>query len=377
MAATEFGLNDPETVKLWSRKLAREAFAQTWFKKLVGKEGSEDEDNAIIVEKTDTKKDAGDEVTCTLRMQLEGDGVLGDATLEGNEESITTFTDKLVINQLRHAVRSKGKMSEQRIPWKHRKEAMKGLRDWWSTRWDRCAFVQLCGYTGPRVVERGEIYSGQDVRYSGNNATIAPDSTSHYRLDATNGLVSNANDEDLVAADTMTLTVLDDLKAEAETRAPIIRPVMFEGEKVYVVILDTFQARDLRTNTNTGQWQDIQKAAMQGGNVKKNPIFTGALGMYNNMILHSSNRITQGVNSSTGANISTARRAVFLGAGAGMIGFGQGHSLEKYDWHEDLFDYGNQLGVKGGCIGGLKKTQYDNKDYGCLVLSTYAATSAT
>ena len=368
MAGTSYGLNDPETVKLWSKKLAREAFAQTWFKKLVGKD-----DDSIIQEKPETGKNAGDEVTCTLRMQLDGEGTQGDASQEGNEEALTTFTDKFRINQLRHAVRSGGKMSEQRIPWKHRDEAMKGLRDWWSTRMDRWAFTQLCGYTGPSVTERGETYSGQITKYTGNNATIAPDSTAHYRLDATSGLVAAASDEDLVSDDTMTLTILDDLRAEAETRAPIIRPVNFEGEKLYVFVMDTFQARDLRKNTNTGQWQDIQKAAMQGGNVKKNPIFTGALGMYNNIVLHSSNRITQGVNSSTGAAIDTVRRGILLGAQSGVIGFGQGHSLEQYDWHEELFDYGNQLGVAGGCIGGLKKTVYDSKDFGCLVLSTYAA----
>lgn len=372
MAGTEFGLNSPETQKLWSKKLAREAFANTWFKKFVGKG-----DDSIIQEKTDTKKNAGDEVTCTLRMQLDGEGVQGDGTLEGNEEALTTFTDKLVINQLRHAVRSKGKMSEQRIPWKHREEAMKGLRDWWSTRMDRWAFTQLCGYTGGAVTERGETYSGTDTRYTGNNAVLAPDSSAHYRADATDGLKANASDEDIVAADTFKLQLLDDLKAEAETRAPIIRPVMFQGEKLYVVILDTFQARDLRTNTDTGQWLDIQKSALEGGGGKKNPIFSGALGMYNNMVLHSSNRITQGVHSTSGATISTVRRAVLLGAQSGMIGFGQGHSLGQYDWHEELFDYGNQLGVEGGCIGGLKKTRYNGKDFGSLVLSTYAATSTS
>ena len=36
-------------------------------------------------------------------MQLTGDGVQGDATQEGEEEALTTYTDDFVINQLRHA----------------------------------------------------------------------------------------------------------------------------------------------------------------------------------------------------------------------------------------------------------------------------------
>ena len=61
-------------------------------------------------------------------MQAGADGIVGDGTLEGNEEALITYTDNLLINQLRNAVRSAGKMSEQRIPWSVREEAMTGLR---------------------------------------------------------------------------------------------------------------------------------------------------------------------------------------------------------------------------------------------------------
>ncbi len=371
MAQTSYGVNDPEAVKLWSRKLAREAYAKTYFKKFVGKG-----DNSLVQIRPDTSKGAGDRVRVTLRMQLDGEGVQGDGTLEGNEEALITYTDDVVINQLRHAVRSAGKMSEQRIPWKHRDEAMQGLSDWMATRMDRWFFNQLCGYTGGSVTERGETYSGLDTRYTGNNATIAPDATAHFRADDTTGtptFVSGASDEDITSADTMNLTYIDNLVTEAETRAPIMRPIKIDGEDHYVMFLDALQARDLRTNTSTGQWQDIQKAAMNGGKVESNPIFTGALGVYNNVILHKSNRITQGVNSSTGAAISTVRRAVLCGAQAAHLCYGQGYSTEKADWNEELFDYGNQLGVSGGLIGGLKKSVYNSKDFGVLVFSTYAA----
>lgn len=371
MAQTAYGTNDPEAVKLWSRKLAREAYAKTYFKKFTGKG-----DSSLVQIRPDTSKGAGDKVTVTLRMQLDGEGVQGDNTAEGNEEALTTYTDSVVINQLRHAVRSKGKMSEQRIPWKHREEAMQALSDWWATRMDRAFFNQLCGYTGGSVTERGETYDGTNTKYTGNNATFAPDSTAHFRADDSTGtptFVSGASDEDIASADTMLLSYIDDLVAEAETRAPIIRPLKVNGENKYVMFLDTLQARDLRTNTSTGQWQDIQKAAMQGGKISDNPIYTGALGEYNGVILHKTNRITQGVNSSSGAAISTVRRAVLCGAQAAHLCFGQGHGLDKYDWKEELFDYGNSLGVLGGCISGLKKSRYNSLDFGALIFSTYAA----
>lgn len=371
MAMTNYGVNDPEAVKLWSRKLARESMDKTYMKRFVGKG-----DNSLIQLRDDTQKSAGDRITVQLRMQLDGEGVQGDNTQEGNEEALTTFTDNVLINQLRHAVRSKGKMSEQRIPWNHREEAMSALSDWWATRMDRWLFTQLCGYTGGSVTERGETYDGTNTKYTGNNATIAPTASRHFRADDTTGtptFTTTASDEDINSADTMTLGYIDDLVAAAQTVDPIIRPIKYQGEDVYVMFLDTLQARDLRTNTDTGQWLDIQKSAMQGGKVADNPIFTGALGMYNNVVLHRTNRITQGVNSSSGAAISTVRRAVFCGAQAAHLAFGQGHGPDKYDWVEELFDFQNSLGVMGGCIGGLKKSVYNSKDFGNLVFSTYAA----
>jgi len=107
---TSYGVNAPEAVKLWSKRLAREVKKATYAGKFIGTG-----DDALIQERVETKKDAGDRVRITLRMQLSGDGVQGDGTLEGNEEPLTTFTDDLLLDQLRHAVRSAGEMSDQRI----------------------------------------------------------------------------------------------------------------------------------------------------------------------------------------------------------------------------------------------------------------------
>ncbi|MFN7610259.1 MAG: DUF4043 family protein, partial [bacterium] len=98
MALTSYGVNAPEAVKLWSKTLAREALKATQIQHFIGESAS-----SLVQEKTDFKKSAGDRLTMTLRMQLTGDGVLGDGTLEGNEERLTTYTDNLLIDQLRHA----------------------------------------------------------------------------------------------------------------------------------------------------------------------------------------------------------------------------------------------------------------------------------
>lgn len=85
---------------------------------------------SIIQVRDETSKSAGDKITYGLRMQLSGNGVIGDGTLEGSEEALTTFSDAVIVNQLRHAVRSAGRMTQQRVPFVIRDEALSGLRDW-------------------------------------------------------------------------------------------------------------------------------------------------------------------------------------------------------------------------------------------------------
>jgi N4-gp56 family major capsid protein len=350
MATTNYSVNSPEAVKLWRSQLAREALKATWVQKFIG-----DSSDDILQVFGETGKDSGDRVTVTLRMQLNGDGVAGDASLEGNEEPLTTYTDNLIVDQLRHGVRSGGKMTEQRIPWKIRDEAMLGLKDWWAGRIDQAFFNQVAGYT-PTT----------DVRYTGMNAVIGPDASHVTRMN------NKATDELVIAGDEMTLAMIDKMVEGAKLGSttgtgPVIRPVKVDGEDRYVVVLHTKAVTQLRTNINAGQWLDIEKAAITGDGSARNPIMTGALGMYNGAVLHESTRLPNGVNSTTGLPVVTTRRCVLLGAQAAAIGFGQGQSFKNFDWNEELFDYGNQLGVEAGLIHGLKKLRFNAADFGVIV----------
>lgn len=357
MPATHYGVNAPEAVKLWSRRLAREALKETYISRFIGTGR-----NSLIVQKDDTSKSEGDRIRNTLRMQLSGAGVQGDSSLEGSEESLTTHTDDFVINQLRHAVRSGGKMSEQRIPFGVRQEAMDGLKDWWSDRVDTWFFNHICGNTAQT-----------DTKYTGHNAITAPTSGRQLWSSVSGAITA---DQNLTSTDIFTLGLVDKAVEKAKTASPLIRPIRMNGKDHYVMFLHPYQVTSLRTNTSTGQWLDIQKAATSGGKDAmgeggQNGIFTGALGMYNNVILHESTRVTQGVNA--GAAVASTRRAVLCGANACHIGFGKGYSMNNWKWVEKFFDYDNQLGVSAGFIGGMKKSVWNSTDFGTIVVSTYAA----
>ncbi len=274
---------------------------------------------------------------------------MGDNTLEGNEEALATYTDALVINQLRHAVRSDGKMSEQRIPFSIREEARMGLADWFAGRIDEALFNQLAGNTVQT-----------DTRFTGGNATTAPSSNN---IAYPNGLTTEAEVASATTSNIFKLNFIDQAVEKAKTNSPLIRPLKVNGEDKFLIFLHPYQVTDLRQNTSTGQWLDIQKSVYMGTK-ENNPIYKGALGEYNGVIIHESTRVP--------AVTTNVRRAVFLGAQAGALAFGQGYSDNRMAWVEELFDYGNQLGVSAGLIYGAKKTVFNSQDFGTIVIPTYA-----
>ena len=343
---TNFGVNDPLAVKLWAKKLMVEAIQQCWFRNFISLDG-----NNVIQQLDDAEKGAGDTVNYGLRMQLIGAGVQGDGVLEGQEEALTTFADKVLLDQLRHAVNVGGRMTQQRVPFELREEGRMGLQDWWANRLDTCFFNHLCGNTVQA-----------NTAYTGNNATIAPSN-----IILPTGV---ANEASLGSSNTFNLNLIDFAVELAYTVSPLIRPIKIKGEEKYVGFLHPFQVTDMRTSTSTGQWLDIEKAAATGGEVSNNPIYTGALGEYNGCILHKAYRITPAINS--GAYLANTARAVLVGAQAGALAFGRGESEETFDWVEEMFDYGNMLGIAAGSIFGIKKAVFNSKDFGTMNISTFA-----
>jgi len=310
----------------------------------------------------------------TLRKQLRGRGVVGDGTLEGNEESLSTFVQGLEINQLRHAVRSAGEMTQQRVTFSLRDEGMQGLADWWAERWDIWGFYHLAGFTpGNSTGTASADTDATGSEYNGHNTITAP--TRIVR--AGSGI---SDDASLTTSHTFSLIMIDKAVENAKVaqtgtgRNPI-RPVMVDGKPYYVVFLHPYQVTDLRTKTTADAshpilWYDLQRARIEGGN-RDNPIFSGALGEYNGCILHESTHVPPGV-ANAGTAVSNTRRAILCGAQAAIAGFGMGHDKSTYDWFEQRFDYGNKLGVKAGCIAGLKKSTYtesgSNHDFGVVVM---------
>lgn len=358
MAVSNIGVNDPLAVKTWSRQLAAEVSKATSIAPLIGASSAD-----IIQLKDETAKGAGDKVTFGLRHQLIGDGVSEGTQLEGREEALATYTDNLVLNELAHAVRVKneGTIDAQRVPFNLREEANAGLVDWYADRLSLTAFVHLCGYTG------------QSLTFEGRKLNITPLHTGfNTPLNPTNERLfwagNKKSDSELKADDLFDLSLVDKAVERAKLANPKIRPARINGENVYVMYLHPMQVTALRTNTAAGQWLDIQKAAYQGSRAQ-NPLFDGSLGMYNGVVLREAEHIMPGM-AANGAELPNVRRAVLLGAQAGVIAFGKGQTVEKYRLVEELFDYQRELGVAAKTVFGFKKTVFNGQDFASIVVST-------
>ena len=374
MAETRFESSDALTQKKWATKLFYDVVYRTELAPLMGTDG-----NSVIHIKNETSKGAGDNITFSLMKELQGDGFTSGEVAEGNGEALSLYSDSVSINELGHVVdtpKAGRSIDTQRVPINLRQAGKNGLMTWKQKRMSQTFFYHVCGYT-PINTSGG--------KYNGHNTVTAPTNVSgddrHIFRDAASN--NSDGDENLGSDDTMSLRFLDHMREAAETANSPVRPINITGNYEaggvdisggkYIVYLHPYQVTDLRTSTSDGQWLDIQKAAMNGGMVSKNPIFSDALGEYNNLILKKANHVTQGVSSSDGSAVTTVRRAVLLGAQACAIAYGRDGGASTYSWNEELIDHKRRLEISTFCLWGMKKCVFDSNDFSTVVGSTYAA----
>jgi len=354
MAYTEFGTNDNQTVKIWSTLTMREALKATLFKKFLGS-GKK----AIIQRLDELEKQNGDVIKYDLLMQMGNDGITGDNRLKGNEEALTYYQDYVTIDQLRNA-HSFRRMSAQRTLHDLRADAQANLSDWFADKFDTYMFNNLCGNTS----------------HSFGQAAVAPDAD-HYVVsgDVANSGTIATDEASLGSNDQIQLADLDFAKEAAKTLDPMIRPCMIDGGEYYVVVLHPYSVTDLRldiANSAYTDWNTIQTFANKRG--LDNPIFSGALGVYNGMILYESTRIY--------SPTTSVRRNLFLGAQAGVFAIGNAYKMLEQrkvgkdnlmSWYEEVDDFGNENGIGVGAVFGMKACRFNSKDFGKIVISSYAA----
>ena len=371
MAKTIVGVGDAKAIKRYSAFLAVDVGRKSYFNRKFM--GVGEEAQTPLQTLPHLEKDSGDQISYDLVMQLKMKPIQGDATLRGKEEDLKFYTDSLYIDQLRGGVNTGGGMSRKRTIHDMRAIARVRESEWWARLFDETLFQYL---SGARGVNSDFI---EDTTFTGyaTNAFVAPDAMHIlYGGDAT----SKAT---LDAADKISLSVIDKALARAEVMGggtsgiPSIQPCEIDGEPHFVLVMHPWQEYDLRTNTSTGQWLDIQKAAA-GAEGKANPIFKGGLGLYNNVVLHKHKAVIQFSDyGAASPAVVKAGRALFLGRQAGVVAFGSPGTGLRFDWNEELEDRGNQVVITTSSIFGVKKSAFTidgtSRDFGVIAIDTACA----
>lgn len=376
MARTIVGVNDAKAVKRYSGLLAYDESQKSYFgQRFVGR-GAEAEVPIQLL--SELESDAGEQIAYDLLAELKMSPVEGDDILEGKEEAQRFYTDTIYIDQARCGVNTGGRMTRKRTLHNLREKARRQQSSWWARLKDELRFIYLSGARGVNtnfILPTG--YTGR-----ANNALVAPD-TNHILYGGNSTAKSNMTNEaaGVAGSDTFDLRLVDRAKTKADSQGggatdiPVLQPCKIDGEEVFVCVMHTFQEDDLRSNTGTGQWLDIQKAIATSEG-RKSPMVKGSLGMYRGCILHSHRNVIRFNDYGAGGTYEAAR-ALFMGSQALVEAYGSPGTGLRFDWHEEVRDNGNQVVISSNCTWGTKKVSFTTpigaQDFGVFALDTYAA----
>lgn len=352
MAMTNFARLPLQARLAWGRRLWRATRNSSFILKHFTGEG---EQSVIqrVTELSETAKGTSAAVF-TLVPDLEGDGVVGDNQLEGNEEEIKAYDQTVTYDQMRNANRLEGRMADMKSTVRFRENSMNLLRNWLAQRLDELAFLTLSGVSY-QFKTNGALRIGSQFPLLDFAADVtAPTANRHFRWDAVDGLAP-AGTNLIEPADKVSWEMIVQLKAFAEEH--YIRPVTTDdGVEVYTLFLHPAQIAQLKNDT---RFIEAMKFARERG--QSNLLFKGtgmggtASGIYIdgvNIVSYRNVFNTRGAPSGSkwGDGTVNGARALLVGAQALAMA-----DIGVPKWVEKDFDYDNSPGVSIAKLIGFKK----------------------
>ena len=319
----------PELVlKSWAKATWDFGRKDSYFSKFMGT-GQEN----IIQILEDLTRGKGTSIEVSLIMPLNGAGVIEDKKMEDNEEQMNYRSCTVTLSRIRNAVRLEGRFEEQKTQEKMRTDMRKLLSRWIARFFDLSIFAVLTGTTPPFEVPPGKTL---ELPYA-----IEPPTKDRMLFAG-----SATSEASITAADTFNTDLIGKARRMAQAdELTAVQPIRIDGRETYVMVIDPYQARDLRRDP---KWIEAQAHANVRG--EKNPIFSGAMGVYEGVVIHECLRVPRTETGSGGAKVG---HALFLGSQACILAQGEGPR-----WEEDQFDYKNKYGVSIDRFFGLKKAQF-------------------
>lgn len=347
MAATDFGALTIAQKRLWAQEVWQAGRDQSFFfaNGFIG--NSESDTNKVISRVTKlSETERGMECVMQLVQDLQGDGVVGDNMLEGNEEQMINDAQVIRIDQLRHGVKSKGEMAEQATVLRFRKVGKEKLGFWLSDKLDELMFLTLSGrsYTLLTTGQTRAKSQLPSLRFAGDVVAPSPN-RQHYAGSA-------SSESSLTTNDKMSWATIVRAKARATTKR--LRPIREGGRDYYCLVLHPLQMADLMLDP---MYQNIVRTAEARG--KDNPLFKGASVVVNGVVIMEHNKVFNTLGLAPGnkwgaGGLVEGAQAIFLGAQAGGLA-----TIGEMFWKEaSSTDYENRPGIATGRKIGMLKPQF-------------------
>lgn len=308
--------------KVWAKKVWHEGVKDSYFDKFTATDGSN-----VVHKNKDLENVKGDSVVFGLMMNLTGYGVEGNRQkLAGSEDTLNIYDFTVNTKLVRNAV-SRYEADDQRTQYDMLKEIKIALKQW------------LSDWLDDRLISR--------LSYNPSNGEALYASAA-------------GTQSSITANDKLTTTIISRAKRKAMMHAPKVQPIKVDGMDKYIMLVHPWAARDLKDDP---KWL----AAQQNANIRgsKNPIFTGALGEYDGVILYEYERVQTGNIGASNANVC---QNLLLGKQAACFAVSRpAKHIEQTD------DYGNIAGNGIAFYGAVEKTNFNGKDYGVINVMTGGA----
>ena len=373
MVQVPFATADTVTQKKWAAAQAAylDSISDTEVLGMMIKDGT-------VRKQEELSRGAGDNVTIRFRSRLQEKGFLGEQTVTGLEKRVSSFTDSIDIGRLSQVTKTyaKGTMSQQRVDFNLEEDDYAVLTDWIKERQTLTLFNQLAGNAATSITWDGLSYTGNERNELwGFNTPTAPSSTRILRPNAL------TTDQAVNADTTAKITLYQIQRAEklAVTARPYIQPLSTgQGGIKYRCWVHYDQYYDLQNDTTAPhQFREILLAQIAGANKKEALI--GKSIVFSQTEIIATDKIPYGLHSSTSAEQTNTRRAVFCGKDALGVAFGQGYSASGVDsvagfqFNQDDQEVGDIIRTRVNLMWGVNKPVFNSIDHAVIVITTYVA----
>jgi len=259
MSAKDF-LSQPDTIITYSKEITRGIMLKSKVKPFIS---LSEADNSSIIKAVKKTSELGSIVGVKLLDELIESGATGNVTLDASSEELQEIQQFIKIDRFQHAVPSNGGIVTQRNASKFKTTAKASLTNWGTRKFDKiffysmsadCTNIVACGHRTDittKNIAKSDVLTTADIEEAKRRALLGVD-----------------------GAGNLCPPLLPIYTTTNENLG------FYEDVEFFVMFVGTNSARNIKNDAN---WAEARKDALERG--KTNPIFTGALGFWDGVLL--------------------------------------------------------------------------------------------